>query len=86
MVGTWTLDLVKLVYHIQGNSANKDSWILKTNVAKTQLGLTLLIDSSQTIGATEFLKQRGKIKYVSNHGLHLKFDLSTHVSDHANLI
>ncbi|MCO5552633.1 hypothetical protein L7F22_006148 [Adiantum nelumboides] len=32
-----------------------------TNVAKTQMGLTLIIDSSQTIGATEFLKQRAMV-------------------------
>lgn len=32
-----------------------------TNVAKTQMGLTLMIDSSQTIGATEFLKQRAMV-------------------------
>lgn len=32
-----------------------------TNVAKTQTGITLTIDSSQTIGAAEFLKQRAMV-------------------------
>ncbi|KAH7286770.1 hypothetical protein KP509_32G022100 [Ceratopteris richardii] len=32
-----------------------------TNFAKSQVGLTLVIDNSQTIGATEFLKQRAMV-------------------------